>query len=194
MLYFKILTLASLFWGAFVLPAFSYQVRILQNKTPLSKTPNNAKGIQRINKGVYTFLQSRYDHRGQLWVFVKQSPSLKGWVPMRYVSPALEKNPTLRISDLPGDLVFEHAKTAIRYQNLRDPRLKYKMQKHLLLLDIAQTQQSWEVAKQRLNFLELSQRMKIPVSQAELKRVKSTLAHLEARFKKLTAQWGRQRV
>lgn len=192
--YFKILTLASLFWGAFVLPAFSYQVMVIQNKAPLSKAPNDLKGVQPIDKGIYTFLQTRYDHRGQLWVFVKQSPSLKGWIPMRYVSPALEKNPTLRISDLPGDLVYEHAKAAIRYQNLRDPRLKYKMQKHLLLLDIAQTQQSWEVSKQRLNFLELSQRMKIPVAQSELQRVKSTLAHLETRFQRLTAQWGRQRV
>lgn len=185
------LLLCAALW-ALAGPALAYQVRINGNNVQLKPKPDQrSAALTRLNPQKVQLIGMAYAGDGELWIRVNAGRAT-GWVQARMLDPALKDNTPLRLADLPGPLLFDHAQREILYKsNLNDPALKGHLRRWTLVMEMGQLKAQWDSARQRLNFLEISRRVGVKVSDAEYQGLQAEIRQIEQKFQRSLSEWQR---
>lgn len=184
---FLFLSLLALWTG----PALAYQVQLEQN-VPYRSQPGirAGKDLGRLPPQRLLYLNHGFANDGELWCQVRAGNGATGWIPARYLDPLLRDNIPLRMVDVPGPLIFEHAQQELVFRtHLERKDFKVRLQRSLLEMELAQIKQRWESQRNRLNFLDISRRVGVSVSAQEFNSLKAEMQILEARFQTVVAEW-----
>lgn len=175
-------------WGALAQPALAYQAQLQQPNVSLRSMPDlrHGKELQRLKPQRAEVLNCIYASDSSVWCLIRPARGGPGWVQARFLDPALKANFPLRLNDLPALLLFDTAHNQLRHQQAASQSARA-----LLTLDMALVKQRWESLRHRLNFLEISQRARVPVSQTEIQQVQAEIKVLEQRFQQVLAEWLR---
>ncbi|MBF2052205.1 MAG: hypothetical protein IGS03_01925 [Candidatus Sericytochromatia bacterium] len=176
-------------WGVLAQPALAYQAQVQQPNVSLRSMPDlrHGKELQRLTPQRAEVLNCIYASDSSVWCLIRPASGGPGWVQARFLDPALKANFPLRLSDLPALLLFEAAHNQLRHQKAGSAQSA----RVLLTLDMALMKQRWESMRHRLNFLEISRRARVPVSETEIQQVQAEIKVLEQRFQQVLAEWLR---
>lgn len=179
-------------WCSLSTGALAFQVQVRQAQVTLRSQADarQGKALQRIKAQQAQLLNTSHASDGELWCYIRPQQGPPGWLPARFVDPILTQNKPLALTELPAELVFNHAQHQLIYQqNLKDPRLKNQLQKALLEMELAMIKQSWEVSRQRRSFLDISRRIGIQISKSEYQGLQQQELVLEQQYKRTLASW-----
>ncbi len=188
----RALWLSICLWFSLSTGALAYQVQVRQAQVSLRSQADarQGKALQRIKAQTAQLLTTSRASDGELWCYIRPQQGSPGWLPARFVDPLLSQNKPLRLAELPAELVFAHAQHQLIYQqNLKDPRLKSQLQKSLLEMELALVKQSWEAARQRRSFLDISRRIGVQISNNEYKNLQQQEHNLEQQYQRVLASW-----
>jgi len=176
------------------LPASAYQAQVKQANVQLRSAPDlrQSKEVQRLSPQKVQTLSCHYASDSSLWCQVRLTQGSHGWIQARFLDPVLKQNFPVQLADLPGLLLFEHAQQELVYsQNLNSPEFKNRLRSALLTMELSLIKQRWDAQRNRINFLDISRRAGIQISQTEFKAVQSEIQTLERRFQQVLADWQR---
>lgn len=179
-------------WLSLSSGALAFQVQVRQAQVTLRSQADarQGKALQRIKAQSAQLLNTSHASDGELWCYIRPQQGPPGWLPARFVDPMLIKNKPLALTELPAELVFDNAQRQLIYQkNLNDPKFKSQLQKALLEMELALLKQSWDVARQRRSFLDISRRIGVQISKSEYEGLQQQEQILEQQYKRVHANW-----
>ena len=172
-------------------PAWAFQVKITAPHVQLKSRPDQrGPEIEKLGPQRAVLLDTAYGPDGELWCRIEVKSRHSGWVPARFLDPMLRDNLPLRLIDLPGALLFDHAQREVIYRSsLSDPALKGHLRRWTLVMEMALVKERWESKRQRLNFLEISRQVGVKISDAEYRSLQQELKVMEQKFQQVLTEW-----
>ncbi len=173
--------------------AWAYQVQITQSNLQLKPQPDLRSGpeVQRLGPQRALLIGSTFAADGELWCRISLANRKSGWLQARYLDPML-KNNSLSLQDLPGALLFDHAQREVLYKsNLNSPSLKAHLRRWSLVMEMGILKERWDGTRNRLNFLEISRRAGVKISDGEYRALQLEVRTVEQKFQRVLAEWQR---
>lgn len=175
-------------------PVLAYQVKVTQSNIQLKPQPDLRSGpeVQRLNPQRVQLLGTTYAADGELWCRISLANRKTGWIQARFLDPMLKDNQPLRLQDLPGTLIFDHAQREILYKSsLNSPSLKSHLRRWTLVMEMGLLKERWDSTRNRLNFLEISRRAGVKISDGEYRALQQEIRTVEQKFQRVLAEWQR---
>lgn len=174
--------------------ALAYQVRVVAPYALLKPQPDqrSSPDIERLTPQWAQLLGTGLAADGELWCRIQSQSRRVGWIPARYLDPALANNQPLRLSDFPAPLIFDNAERSIIYKaNIQDAKVRSLLRRWTFEMELAQLKKQWDSDRAQLNFLEISRRSGVAISSAEYANLQREVKLLEMKFEQILAQWSR---